>query len=154
MGIKSSTISHPAVFTAEEASIHCSHLPGAHCKSLFLKDKNDALWLVVSLDHRQIDMKELKNILGSGRLSFGKPDLMESVLGVKPGSVSPFALVNDGNKKVNPVIDEAIFQYEFANFHPLTNTMTTTIKSLELKDFIANCGYSANIFNLDLVTKK
>ncbi len=149
LDIDNVTIEHPPVFTAEEAAMHCSQLPGAHCKTLFLKDKKDILWLIIALDYRRLDMKKLQNILGSGRLSFGKPDLMEQILGVTPGSVTPFALINDHEKKIIPVLDTKILEEQFANFHPLTNTMTTTIKSSDLKAFMGYCGHMVHEVDLD-----
>lgn len=149
LGIETTTITHPAVFTTEEAAAHCAHLPGAHCKSLFLKDKKGALWLVVTLDHRRLDMKALAGLLDSARLSFGKPDLMEAVLGVTPGSVTPFSLLNDRDHQVNVAIDSAILGAEVANFHPLTNTMTTTIKPADLEVFIADCGHKTLVIDFD-----
>jgi len=95
-------------------------------------------------------MKKLQGLIGSARLSFGKPDLLLEVLGVYPGSVTPFALINDVNLRVNPVLDEGIIRSNVANFHPLINTMTTNIKSSDLKLFIADCGHTLRIIDLDL----
>ncbi|MBJ26593.1 MAG: DNA-binding protein [Rhodospirillaceae bacterium] len=150
LGIESHTKTHPAVYTTEEASKYCSNMPGAHCKTLFLKDKKGELWLVMSLDYRRINMKKLQNLLGSARLSFGKPDLLYDILGVKPGSVTPFSLINDTNHMIKPILDEGIINSEVANFHPLTNTMTTAIKPSDLKLFIADCGHTIRIIDLDL----
>ena len=125
-------------------------MPGAHCKTLFLKDTKGELWLVMSVDDRRINMKKLQNLLGSARLSFGKPDLLYDILGVKPGSVTPFSLINDTNHMIKPILDEGIIHSEVANFHPLTNTMTTAIKPSDLKLFIADCGHTIRIIDLDL----
>ena len=84
LGIETTTKRHPPVFTVEEAKSLRGELPGGHCKSLFLKDKKGALWLVVCLEDRRMDMKALQAAIGSGRLSFGKPDLLVEVLGVEP----------------------------------------------------------------------
>jgi len=141
LGIETTTIEHPAVFTTDEAATHCAHLPGAHCKSLFLKDRKGALWLVVTLDHRRLDMKALQELLGAARLSFGKPDLMTEILGVSPGSVTPFALINDTGQQVTVALDREMMAAEVANYHPLTNTMTTSITLADLRTFITACGH-------------
>lgn len=141
LGIETTTIDHPAVFTTEEAANHCAHLPGAHCKSLFLKDRKGALWLVVTLEHRRLDMKALQELLGAARLSFGKPDLMAKILGVTPGSVTPFALINDTEQQVAVALDREMMAAEIANYHPLTNTMTTSITPPDLHAFIVASGH-------------
>ena len=100
LGVVFQTHTHAPVFTVEEAQTHCGHLPGGHCKNLFLKDKKGVLWLVVALNERPIDMKDLRHRIGSHHLSFGKPELLAQVLGVTPGSVTPFALMNDTDEKI------------------------------------------------------
>src|SRR5438270_4128152 len=86
---------HEAVFTAEEALTVCGHIPGVHCKNLFLKDKADALWLVTLPDKKRADLKSLPEKIGGKRLSFGNAALLMEALGVTPGSVTPLALIND-----------------------------------------------------------
>ena len=142
LGIAVTTHDHPPVFTVEEAQRHCAHLPGAHCKSLFLKNKKGALWLAVTLDERRLDIKLLQSALDAGRLSFGKPALLMDVLGVIPGSVTPFALINDRNHLVTVVLDEEMMAAEVANFHPLHNAATTAIAPADLRHFIADCGHT------------
>ncbi|HEX5796240.1 MAG TPA: prolyl-tRNA synthetase associated domain-containing protein [Geminicoccaceae bacterium] len=124
LGIGHRTLEHPAVFTVEEARRHTAHLPGGHCKSLFLKDKKGGLWLLVCLDHRRIDMGRLAKAIASPRLSFGKAELLQEILGVGPGSVTPFALVNDRDRRVQPLLDQAMLARDRLNFHPLTNRAT------------------------------
>jgi len=141
LGISTSTHRHPAVFTVEEAQEHCSHLPGAHCKSLFLKNKKGALWLVIVLDHRRLDIKRLQKALSAGRLSFGRPELLMTVLGVIPGAVTPFSLMNDGDNTVTVVLDQEMMQAPVLNYHPLDNTATTAIAPADLLRFIAACGH-------------
>lgn len=149
LGIAEETIAHPAVFTVEEAQAHLGHLPGGHCKNLFLKDKKGGLWLFVCLDHRRIDINRLSKVLGSPRLSFGKPDLLLEVLGVTPGSVTPFALINDAEHRVRPLLDKAMLDHELLNYHPLTNEATTTIKASDLLLFIEATGHEVQILDLD-----
>jgi Ala-tRNA(Pro) deacylase len=149
LGIGHETIDHPAVFTVEEAQAHTAHLPGGHCKSLFLKDKKGGLWLLVCLDRRRIDMNRLSKTIGSPRFSFGKPDLLMEILGVTPGSVTPFALINDGEHQVRPLLDKAMLDHELLNYHPLTNEATTTIKAADLPAFIEATGHEARVIDLD-----
>jgi len=148
LGIASQTHSHAPVFTVEEAQAHCSHLPGGHCKNLFLKDKKGVLWLVVALDERPIDMKELRHRIGAHHLSFGKPDLLRQTLGVEPGSVTPFALINDTETLVRVVLDKEMMAMDLLNYHPLTNTMTTAITPEDLLKFIRNTGHEPDLVEL------
>ena len=149
LGIEASTIEHPPVFTVEEAQAHTAHLPGGHCKSLFLKDKKGGLWLLVCLDRRRIDMNRLAKVLSCPRLSFGKAELLEEVLGVTPGSVTPFALINDGEHRVQPLLDQAMLAHELLNYHPLTNEATTTIAAGDLPKFIRDTGHEPRLIDLD-----
>lgn len=149
LSIDHQTIEHPPVFTVEEAKEHTAHLPGAHCKSLFLKDKKGGLWLLVCLDNRRIDMNQLSKVLACPRLSFGKPDLLLDVLGVTPGSVTPFAFVNDQDHRVKPLLDKAMLSHDVLNYHPLTNEATTTIKSSDLEKFLHALGCEPRILDLD-----
>ncbi len=92
---------------------------------MFLKDKTGRLFLLVLLEDARIDLKALPALIGSGRLSFGSADLLREALGVEPGSVTPFALINDRERRVTPVLDAAMMAHEVLNYHPLVNTMTT-----------------------------
>ncbi|MSO92308.1 MAG: prolyl-tRNA synthetase associated domain-containing protein [Rhodospirillales bacterium] len=141
LGIRSTTVEHPPVFTVEESKRLRGELPGGHCKSLFLKDKKDVLWLVVALEDRPIDLKELRRRIGAANLSFGRPELLMEVLGVGPGSVTPFALINDRARRVNVVLDQAMMAIEAVNYHPLANRATTTIAPADLLRFIRACGH-------------
>ena len=149
LGIAHATFEHPAVYTVEEAERHTGHLPGGHCKNLFLKDKKGGLWLLVCLNHRRIDINRLAKVLGCARLSFGRPELLEEVLGVTPGGVTPFALINDQGRRVQPLLDRAMLACEQLNYHPLTNAATTTIAASDLQRFIEACGHEPRILDLD-----
>ena len=127
LGIETETVRHPAVFTVEESKALRGDLPGGHTKNLFLKDKKGALWLVVALEDRAIDMKDLRRRIGSAALSFGRPELLKEVLGIDPGSVTPFAVINDTGNRVNVVLDAEMMSLRALNFHPLTNTATTSV---------------------------
>ena len=141
MGIAHQTYHHPPVFTVAEAVALRGRLPGGHCKSLFLKDKKGGLWLVVALEERRIDLKALAAILGSPRFSFGSAELLYEVLGVRPGSVTPFALVNDVSRQVTVVLDKAMLENDPLNYHPLENDRTTAIAPADLLRFIGECGH-------------
>jgi len=149
LGIETTTLRHAAMRTVEESREIRGDLPGGHCKSLFLKDKKKQIWLVVALEDRQIDLKELPRRIGSGRLSFGKPELLLEVLGVHPGSVTPFALINDPGHQVNVVLDADMLQHEPLNYHPLHNEATTAISAADLKRFIEATGHTCLDVDLD-----
>jgi Ala-tRNA(Pro) deacylase len=143
LGIAHQTHEHPAVFTVEEAQRHCGHLPGAHCKNLFLKDKKGQLWLVVTLDGREVNIKALQKAMGAARLSFGKAELLMEVLGVIPGAVTPFGLINDSEQRVQVILDVEMMAADLLNYHPLRNDATTAIAPADLRRFISACGHSA-----------
>ena len=144
LGISFETHSHPAVFTVEEAQLHCGHLPGAHCKNLFLKDKKGELWLAVMLDGREVNIKALQYAMGAARLSFGKAELLLEVLGVIPGAVTPFGLINDTEQRVRVFLDADMMAADLVNFHPLRNDATTAMAPADLRRFIAACGHDAH----------
>jgi Ala-tRNA(Pro) deacylase len=145
LGIETETVEHPAVFTVAESSELERRLPGGHTKNLFLKDKKDSLFLVVALGHARIDLKTLHKKLGCERLSFGRPELLMEVLGVPPGSVTPFALINDAAHRVTVILDADMMRYEQLNYHPLVNTATTSIAREDLYRFIRSCGHEPRI---------
>jgi Ala-tRNA(Pro) deacylase len=146
LGIAATTIRHPPLFTVEQSRALRGEIPGAHTKTLFLKDKKDALFLVVALEDAPIDLKHLHGRIGaSGRLSFGRPDLLAATLGVVPGAVTPFGLVNDRPPRVNVVLDAALMAHDLVNCHPLVNTATTTLKSADLLVFIRATGHEPTI---------
>jgi Ala-tRNA(Pro) deacylase len=148
LGIAHRTYSHPPVFTVAEAMTLRGSLPGGHCKSLFLKDKKDGFWLAVLLEDRRIDLKKLASWLDAPRFSFGGGADLYRVLGVRPGSVTPFALVNDVEHLVTPVLDAAMLDHDPLNYHPLANDRTTAIAPADLLRFIAACGYAPRIIDL------
>jgi Ala-tRNA(Pro) deacylase len=148
LGIAHKTHRHPPVFTVAESAALRGARPGGHCKSLFLKDKKGGLWLAVMLEHRRIDMNKLADALGAPRFSFGKPELLLEVLGVTPGSVTPFALINDTAHRVTPVLDEEMLAHDPLNYHPLSNDMTTAVAPADLLRFITDCGHRPRVLHL------
>ena len=145
LGIETTTKDHAPVYTVEEARALRGEISGGHCKNLFLKDKKGVLWLVVTLEDAQVDLKSLPKTIGSARLSFGKGELLGEVLGVEPGSVTPFALINDAEQKVEVVLDETMLSHKVLNYHPLKNDATTSISSEDLVKFIQSCGHTPKI---------
>jgi len=129
LGVAHSTLEHPAVFHVGEGDEIKAALPGGHTKNLFLKDAKGRLWLVSALQDTRIDLKALPAVIGSAKLSFGSPELMLETLGVTPGSVTAFALMNDTSRRVTFVLDKALLAREPLNFHPLINTATTAVSA-------------------------
>jgi len=148
LGIAHKTHRHPRVFTVEEAKALRGELPGAHCKSLFLKDRRDGLWLAVMLEHRRTDLKKLSDRLGAPRFSFGSAELLYEILGVTPGSVTPFAVINDRERQVTVVLDEEMLEIDPLNYHPLTNEATTSVSPADLLRFLGDCGHAPRILHL------
>ena len=148
LGIRHATHGHPPLHTVAESVMLRGSLPGAHCKSLFLKDRKGGLWLVVVLEDRRLDLKALADRLGAPRFSFGSPALLAEVLGVTPGSVTPFALINDAAHRVRVVLDAEMLRHDPVNYHPLTNTATTAISPEDLGRFIAPCGHEPLVLEL------
>ncbi|HUY68341.1 MAG TPA: prolyl-tRNA synthetase associated domain-containing protein, partial [Alphaproteobacteria bacterium] len=112
-----------------------------HCKNLFLKDKKGKIWLALMPAEKRADLNRLEKRLGAARFSFGKPELLLEILGIAPGSVTPFALMNDAAKRVTVIIDEDLPKAERINFHPLHNAASTVIRSGDLLKFIRALGY-------------
>ena len=144
-GIAHSTLEHPAVFRVGEGQEIKDALPGGHTKNLFLKDAKDQLWLISALGETQIDLKRLPPTIGSARLSFGREELLHQYLGVRPGSVTLFAMINDTDRRVRLVLDKALFDHATVNFHPLTNTATTAVSREGMMAFLAALGVEAQI---------
>jgi Ala-tRNA(Pro) deacylase len=145
LGIMTKTKDHAPVYTVEEARALRGDIPGGHCKNLFLKDDKGNIWMIVCLEEAQIDLKSAPAKIGSRRLSFGKAELLMEVLGVEPGSVTPFGLINDTEQRVNVVLEAAMMAHDLLNFHPLQNTATTTISPADLVTFIRSCGHEPRI---------
>jgi Ala-tRNA(Pro) deacylase len=148
LGMPTTTVNHDAVFTVAESDAVSRAIPGGHTKNLFLKDAKGALFLIVAEAHTTVDLKTLHKTLGCARLSFGKPDLLMAVLGVLPGSVTAFSLINDPEKRVGVILDSALMAHATINCHPLTNTATTSIARDDLLRFIRAMGHAPRIATL------
>lgn len=149
LGIASTTVEHAPVFTVDESQDLRGTIPGAHTKNLFLKDKDGRLALVVAKEDTKVDLKALSKRLGFGRFSFGKPELMASVLGVEPGSVTAFAVVNETSSQLAAVVvDQALMDFAEVNCHPLVNSATTRVATGDLLRFMRACGHDPLILPL------
>ena len=146
LGIPHKTVTHPPLFTVEQSRALRGQIAGGHTKNLFLRDKKGALFLVVALEDAAIELKSLHRLLGaSGRFSFGSAELMRETLGVEPGSVTPFAAINDTAGRVTVVLDAAMMAHDILNFHPLRNTRTTAIPRDGLVEFLEATGHPPRI---------
>ena len=140
---------HPAVYTVEDVKRLVPALPAARTKNLFLRDhKGKRHFLVVVPADMRVDIKALNVAIGSSRLSFGSANRLKKFLGVHPGSVTIFALVNDSDHKVELIVDESLWEQEAFQFHPLVNTSTLLISNDNLKRFLALTGHDAKILTV------
>ncbi len=135
---------HPAVFTIEDCEIlKGMNLPGIEAKSLFLRNaKGTEHYLIVVDGQKRLNIKELEAKLGATKLSFASPERLMKYLGVTPGSVSPFALINDTTKEVKVFLDTDVFAHEQVQFHPLINTATLVLSAKDMLRFMEATGHS------------
>lgn len=149
LGIATTTAHHEPVFTVAESRAIKEAIAGAHTKNLFLKDRDGRLFLVVAPAEAKLDLKRLPALIGAaGRLSFGSADLLREVLGIEPGSVTPFAAMNDAEGRVRVVLDAGLMEGEWVNVHPLANSMTTTISPADLAAFLRATGHEPHVVAL------
>jgi Ala-tRNA(Pro) deacylase len=148
LGIDVNTVRHAPVFTVEEAKAARGELTGGHSKNLFLRNKKGRMWLVVAEESKAIDLKELGACIDAGRLSFGSPERLMRHLGVIPGAVTPFAVMNDPDGLVRVVLDRGLLDYDVLSFHPLDNTKTTTIRTDDLLRFLDAVDHPPQIVSL------
>lgn len=148
LGVAHGTVRHDAAFTVADAQALRGSIPGAHTKNLFLKDRKGALFLIVAMEDAAIRLNQLHHAIGSARLSFGAPELLMEALGVAPGSVTPFAALNDRDRRVTIVLDASMMAHETLNFHPLDNRMTTTITRQALIAFFEATGHRPLVIDL------
>ena len=149
LGIMVETHNHPPLHTVEESRALRGSIPGGHCKNLFLKDRKQKLWLIVTLEEREIDLKNLHKQLKCARLSFGNAELLFETLKVRPGAVTPFGLIHDIGQKVQVVLDRIMLEESILNYHPLRNDSTCSISREDLLKFIVSCGHKPLILDLN-----
>ena len=132
---------HEATFTVEEGRDLKATMPGGHTKNLFMKDKDGTIVLISAHADSELRLNQLHKLVGTKRLSFASAELMVELLGVTPGSVTAFALMNDPEQKVRFIVDEALMKFETLNFHPLVNTGTTAISRDDFRKFVDATGH-------------
>lgn len=148
LGIEFSYCEHRAVFTVAESEAVDKDIPGTHCRNLFLRDHKKNNFLLVLQNATDVDIKKLPDVIGSGRLSFGSADRLWEYLGVRPGSVCPYAIINDTGQNVKILLDKSMMETEIVNYHPLLNTMTIGVKPADLIKFIESTGHTPHIVDL------
>lgn len=148
LGVPYALFHHPAVFTVAESEGIEMDIPGGHCRNLFLRNKKEAMFLVSALNETRIDLKKLGAALDAGRFSFGSPERLWTYLGVRPGSVCPYAVMNDYQGAVTAVLDAAIMTHEVVNFHPLVNTMTIGVSPAGLLTFMSHFGHKPLVLDM------
>jgi Ala-tRNA(Pro) deacylase len=148
LGIRHATVAHPPLFTVADSQALRGQIAGGHTKNLFLKDKGGSLSLVVAEEDAAIDLKSIHHRIGCKRVSFGTAELLMQHLGVAPGSVTPFAAINDTAGAVSVLLDATMLRHPVLNFHPLVNTMTTSIAAPDLVAFLEATGHTPRILPL------
>lgn len=152
LGITHSTKNHPAFYTVEDGRELKNSMHGGHTKNLFMKDKDDKIVLISAHAESELKLNKLHKLIGTRRLSFASPELMAEILGITPGSVTAFALVNDQQHRVKFVVDQTLMNYEFLNFHPLVNTATTAISREDFIKFVESTGHSIQIVDFQTLS--
>ena len=149
LGISVSTVRHPPLFTVADSQALRGEIPGGHTKNLFLKDKKDNYFLVTVGEEAVVDLKQIHSLIGAAsRVSFGKPEMLMELLGVIPGAVTVFGLINDTAGRVKVVLDQELMSHDVINGHPLTNEATTAIAAADLVRFVEATGHDPVILKV------
>lgn len=148
-GVAHRTVDHPAVHTVEEARALRGDLPGIHTKNLFLRNKKGRMWLVTLLADRTVDLRALGTRIGAGRVSFASERRLMQYLGLRPGSVNPFAVINDHGRAVQLVIDAGVLAGPDVWVHPLVNTRTTGLRPDALVSWLESIGHAPTVLDFD-----
>ena len=149
LGIETTTHEHEPLFTVQQSRDMRGEIPGGHSKNLFMKDKKGRVALASLQEDTEVDLKGFGPKIGIGRISFGKPDLLMELLGVEPGGVTPFGLINDTEQRITVVLEDRLMAHDVVKFHPLTNAATTSIRPDDLLKFIRSCGHDPAIISVD-----
>ena len=147
LGIVHTTHEHAAAFTVAESAELKSSMPGGHTKNLFMKDKDENILLISAEAHEQLKLNQLHKVIGTRRLSFASAELMEDLLGVVPGSVTAFSLMNKSAAGVRFIVSAKLMEHDPVNFHPLVNTATTAISRADFKHFVESTGRELEVFD-------
>lgn len=149
LGIETQTVRHPPLFTVADSQALRGELDGGHTKNLFVKDRKDNFFLLVVEEDAEIDLKQVHHLIGAaGKVSFGKPEKLMEYLGVIPGAVAAFGIVNDTDQAVKIFFDEALMRHDVINAHPLVNDATTSIARDDLLRFVESTGHDATVLKL------
>jgi Ala-tRNA(Pro) deacylase len=149
LGIRVTTKTHPPLFTVADSQALRGEIDGGHTKNLFLKDRKDSYFLVTVDEEAEVDLKRIHNTIGAAsRVSFGKPEALMELLGVTPGAVTVFGLINDREGRVRLVLDEALMRNRIVNSHPLTNEATTSISAADLLRFARATGHEPTVLKV------
>lgn len=148
LGIAFTLYHHEAVFTVAQSEAVDAQIEGTHCRNLFLRDKKKNNFLLVLQNATEVDIKKLPPVIGSDKLSFGSAERLWEYLGVRPGSVCPYAIINDTGHAVKILLDKSMMETEIVNYHPLLNTMTIGVKPADLIKFIESTGHTPHIVDL------
>jgi len=148
------TYDHAPIFTVEEGTEIKAKMPGGHTKNLFLKDKAGRFFLICALGDTVIRINKLHPGLGCKRLSFGKPEPLLELLGITPGSVTLFSIINDTEQQVTLILDAALLNHDIVNFHPLLNDATTAISSADMIAFAKATGHDPIILDFAKLSEK
>ena len=138
---------HDALFTVEDSKKLRGKIDGAHSKNLFLKNKKNKFFLLTCEEADKVDLKRVSKSLGLGNTSFAKEEYLDQYLKIKPGSVSPFALLNDEGGQIDFYLEQSLYQSKFVNFHPLINTFTITIETNNFIEFMIENNKKIHIFS-------
>ena len=139
---------HEPIFTVAEGEHLKAHIPGIHCRNLFLRDKKKKMFLVVAANETAIDLKKLEKVLECGRLSFGSGDRLWENLGIRQGSVNPFCAINDSAHNVQIILDAYMMGGEIVNYHPMDNAQTIGLTPADLLKFYAHTGHQPRVLDL------
>lgn len=151
LDIPVTTVTHPPLYTVADSQALRGEIAGGHTKNLFLKDRKDQYFLLTVEEEAAVDLKAVRTLIGAaGRVSFGRPEVLMELLGVIPGAVTAFGVLNDTEKRVKVFIDEALLAHAVINAHPLTNEATTSIAAQDLLRFIRGTGHDPSILKLSV----
>ena len=142
-------IGHPPVYTVEQARAHWHDLEGTHCKNLFLRNKKGTRhYLIILEESKSADLKQLTRFLEEDRLSFASPERLKRYLGLEPGAVSPFGLMNDRQGEVAVLIDQDLDGASRIYFHPNVNTATIGLSFEDFERFLSHSGHAIRFFRV------
>lgn len=142
---------HKPVFTVAESHEVSANIPGAHSKNLFLKDRKQSFFLVSILDYKRLDVKAMSKLYGKGGLSFASSEALDEKLGLIPGAVTPYGLINDEDLAVKFILDEDFLKQDIVNFHPLRNDYTVSVAAADFLQFCELIKHSPDIIKIPIL---